>query len=91
MLAFLEKASFVNNQYSVGVAQGFHRIGSDFIAQRVGISAAAAEERLHPIGSLGTRLLGHQPAGFALDPGQQTIEESAAGLFQLAATDTNSG
>lgn len=37
-----------------------------------------SRQRLHPIGPLGPGLLGHHPAGLALDPGQQPSSKTPA-------------
>jgi hypothetical protein len=83
MLTFLQEPGLVHDQHAVRIAERRARVVAHSIAQRLGLPAAAPEQRLHAIWPFGAGLLGHQPAGLAGDPGEQSVEEGGAGFFQL--------
>ena len=83
MLALLHKARLVDHQNPVRVAKRRKRIIAHPIAKRLRRPLASPKQRLHAIGPLEPRRLGHQPAGLALNPGKQPVDEQSRRPPQL--------
>jgi hypothetical protein len=74
-LALLEEAGLVEHQHGIRCRQGLEGIVAHDVPQRVGLPAAAAEDRLLPPGAGIAGRLGPHPPGLAPLGPQQAVQE----------------